>query len=228
MYDLFFVSYAEPNADANWQALKNRFPHAKRVHGIKGIANAHKACATLSFTSMFYTIDGDTTVLASWDFTYVPPTWDRIYLHLWYSMNPVNRLSYGYGSVKLWPRQRVLEHEGSWLDFTTCVGNIKIVPEVIAVTRFNSSPFESWKSAFRECVKLSHNLFLNPADTESKLRLEAWMHPLHDAENSRWCCLGAQHAVDWYRMQSSAADLTRINDFEWLQDFFHKTAAQDQ
>lgn len=222
MYDLFFVSYAEPNADDNWALLKNRFPHAKRIHGIKGIANAHKACASASYTSMFYTVDGDTTVDDSWDFSFVPPSWDRIYLHLWYSNNPVNDLSYGYGAVKLWPRTRVLDQEGSWLDFTSCVGNIKIMPDVIATTHFNSSPFESWKSAFRECVKLMHNRSINPADSESDQRLAAWSTRANpEAPYADHCLRGARDAISWYEQHNDdPIELSRINDFEWLMDRF--------
>ena len=164
MYDLFFVSYEEPNADENWKLLKNKFPHARRIHGIKGIDCAHKACANESMTTMFWTVDGDTVLHNTATFSYKPPQWDQQYLHLWYSNNPVNNLRYGYGAVKLWPTKLVTNYSGLWLDFTSSVGNIKIIDETIATTAFNTSPYESWKSAFRESVKLCENLsnvFLN-------------------------------------------------------------------
>ena len=41
MYDIVFISYQEPNADENYDKLKERFPLAKRVHGVKGIHQAH-------------------------------------------------------------------------------------------------------------------------------------------------------------------------------------------
>ena len=218
MHDLFFITYEEPNAGSNWEKIKNRFPHAKRVHGIKGIGEAHRHCATNSFTNMFWTVDGDTVIDDSWDFSYLPPEWDRIYLHLWYSRNPVNGLSYGYGSVKLWPRQPVLKHVGPWLDFTTSVGNIKIVDQTIATTMFNTSPFESWKSAFRECVKLHTNLKNNPADAESLARLNAWRYTVSSAAFSKWCNFGAVDALSWCDQPTS--HLAMINDFDWLKNKF--------
>lgn len=220
MYDLFFVSYDEPNAEKNWGILKHRFPHAKRVHGIKGIGNAHRFCATISFTNMFWTVDGDTIVDDDWDFSYVPPNWDGDYLHLWYSRNPVNGMSYGYGSVKLWPKRRVLSHSGSWLDFTTSVGGIKLVEHTIATTIFNTSPFESWKSAFRECVKLSSNIKLNPEDTESLERLNTWKTVVFDVDFANWCKIGAEDAIAW--CGSDPTDLSMINDFSWLRDRFKR------
>jgi len=218
MYDLFFVSYEEPNADDNWKTLKDRFPHAKRVHGIKGIGNAHRFCAINAFTSMFWTVDGDTVVSDQWDFRYIPPSWDGDYLHLWYSRNPVNDLAYGYGSIKLWPRKRVLEHTGSWLDFTTSVAGIKVIDQVIATTMFNTSEFESWKSAFRECVKLCVNIRSVPDDIESRIRLETWMMVSTNANFASWCNAGAKDAIRW--VDSSPSDLSVINDFSWLRNKF--------
>jgi hypothetical protein len=219
MYDLFFVSYEEPNADENWERLSSRFPHAKRIHGIKGIDNAHKACAARSFTKMFWTVDGDTVVDDGWEFDYQPTVWDQDYLHVWYSRNPVNGLSYGYGSIKLWPKGRVLQFQHPWLDFTGSVGGMKIMPETIAVTRFNTSPFETWKSAFRECVKLVENLRIDPNDVESRSRLDAWMTRTSDVDFSEWCQIGAADGVSWH--VENEGDLSPINDFDWLKNRFH-------
>ncbi len=220
MYDLFFVSYDEPNAEENYAILKARFPHTKRMHGIEGIGNAHKACAKQAFTSMFWTVDGDTIVDDDWDFSYDPPVWDKKYLHLWYSRNPVNSLVYGYGAVKLWPRELVLKHEGSWLDFTGSVGSIKLVNGVIATTRFNTTPYEAWKSAFRECVKLCENITMSPEDDESKERLKIWTSEHGSALHAAWCVQGAVDAVKWHRQNRN--NLSDINDFRWLKAYHAK------
>ena len=45
MFDIFFISYQEPNADVNFAILQDRFPIAQRVHGVKGIHQAHKEAA---------------------------------------------------------------------------------------------------------------------------------------------------------------------------------------
>ena len=54
MYDIVLISYQEPNADQNWESLKLRVPTAKRVHGVKGIHNAHISAAKKCFTKMFW------------------------------------------------------------------------------------------------------------------------------------------------------------------------------
>ena len=62
--DIIFLSYDEPNAEKNYADLCSKVPWAKRVHGVEGSDAAHKACAELSETDRFITIDGDNIVNA--------------------------------------------------------------------------------------------------------------------------------------------------------------------
>lgn len=221
MYDLFFISYDELNADENWENLNSRFPHAKRLHGIKGISAAHLECAKRSFTKMFWTVDGDTIVDTSWDFSFQPKSWDQKYLHLWYSRNSVNLLEYGYGSVKLWPKKRVIDFNGNWLDFTTSVGDIKLIEDTIATTIFNTSPYETWKSSFRESVKLCENIKIDSTDELSKKRLEIWSSiNQNDTPFSEWASKGAVDGINFHQDNKT---LSLINDFDWLKIFFTET-----
>ena len=218
MYDVFFITYDEGNAEENWQILKSRIPHARRKHGIKGISNAHKACAMDAFTEMFYTIDGDTIVDTKFDFRFMPPDWDKRYLHLWYSRNPVNDLVYGYGSLKLWPRRPLLGFDGNWLDFTTTFGNLKIVDEVVATTFFNHDGYSAWKSAFRETIKLCFNV-ANGDIKESLDRLMVWLNNARDVEFSIDCKIGAMDGLTYFKDNiGNHAALRLINDFDWLRD----------
>ncbi len=221
MYDAFFISYDESNADSNWRSFSMRWPHARRVHGIKGISNAHKRCAELSYTSMFWTVDADTDIDAGFDLDHAVPVWDRQYLHLWYSRNPVNGLEYGYGAVKLWPTIRVIEFDGRWLDFTTTVGNIKIMPNTVATTRYNVDPYSAWKSGFREVIKLCRSAA--GGDEESKKRLDVWLNIANDVPFSRDTLLGAQAAKEFYDGCSGDQNkLLMINDFDSLRDYYMK------
>ena len=88
LYDIIFISYNEPTADANFAALQGKHPKAKRVHGIKGIHNAHIKAAELSETSLFWVVDGDAIILDNFNFDYHVPTWDNDTVHVWRSKNP--------------------------------------------------------------------------------------------------------------------------------------------
>ena len=218
-FDIFFVSYNEPNADANWERLRSKFPNAKRVHGIKGIHNAHLRCAELSYTSMFWTVDGDTVIDDGFEFDRFIPVYDMKYLHLWYSRNPVNGLAYGYGAVKLWPTHTVLEFDKNWLDFTTSVGNIKIVDEVVATSVFNTDAESAWRSGFREAVKLCVNV-ANNDDDESLQRLLAWLTVTLPVDYAVDTHSGAIDGVEFYLSSLRIDDLKIINDFDKLQTLF--------
>jgi hypothetical protein len=52
--DVIFISYKESNAEGNWQRVLQKAPWAKRVAGVEGIFNAHKAAAKLATTDMFF------------------------------------------------------------------------------------------------------------------------------------------------------------------------------
>jgi len=219
-FDIFFISYNEPYADGNWDRLQKAFPQSTRLNGIKGIDNAFRTCAEKSTSEMFWTVDADTIVDEDWKFDYIPPNQDRQYTHVWYTRNPVNGLEYGYGAIKLWSKTNVMTYTGEWVDYAISVGKIKIIDRVISTTAFNSSPFESWKSAFRECVKLLKNIENNANDTESKLRLETWLHNDSDEKYANWCKSGSEDAIKWY---SGTPNIHVINNFDWLKVFFLNT-----
>ena len=61
-FDIVFISYDEPNADANYADLLDKCPWAKRSHGVWGSDAAHKAAAALCETERFITVDADNIV----------------------------------------------------------------------------------------------------------------------------------------------------------------------
>ena len=61
-YDIIYLSFDEPNAEKNYADLCSKVPWAKRVHGVEGSDAAHKACAEISETDRFITVDGDNIV----------------------------------------------------------------------------------------------------------------------------------------------------------------------
>ena len=60
--DFVYISFKEPNKEQNWADLKNKVPWAKRVDGVVGFDNAHKAAARKSETSFFISVDGDNII----------------------------------------------------------------------------------------------------------------------------------------------------------------------
>jgi len=222
MYDIIFISNDEPNADENWEILCSRFVLAKRINNIKGIHNAHITAAKSAFTKMFWVVDGDARVLDEFNFDYSVPEYDLDCVHIFHSRNPINDLVYGYGAVKLLPRRLTLNIDTTTLDMTLSINNkIKVIEQISNITNFNVDEFSTWRSAFREAVKLTINVTNKKDNGESLERL------------SIWCSMGKGRPYGSYAVKGALAGkayalanienidkLKLINDFEWLKQRF--------
>lgn len=222
MYDIVFISYQEPNAEENWLNLKSKFPTAKRVDGVKGIHQAHIAAAKKCFTKMIWVIDADAQILSSFNFNYEVDEWDLETVHVWRSINPVNDLEYGYGGVKLLPRKLTIDMDISQTDMTTSISkNFKAMPEISNITAFNTDPFNTWKSAFRECAKLSSKLIRDQCEKETNERLQIWCNTGYDRPFGRYAIAGAVSGCNFgSRLRDDPITLKLINDFDWLHERF--------
>ena len=224
MYDIVFISYEEPNADANYAALKERFPTAKRVHGVKGIHQAHITAAKKCFTKMFWIVDGDAEVASDFNFDYEVPEWDLDAVHVWRSINPINDLVYGYGGIKLFPRRLTIKMDTSKPDMTTSITDkFKPIQDIANTTAFNTDPFNTWKSAFRECCKLSSKVIDRQKSDETDRRLYIWQTVGKDRPFGEYAIQGAVAGTKYgENFSDSPQDLRRINDFEFLREQFNE------
>lgn len=216
MYDIVFISNNEANAELHWEKLRSRYPLAKRVTNVVGIHNAHIKAANLVLTKMFWVVDGDAEILDSFNFNYKVPEYDQDVVHIFHSKNPVNDLEYGYGAVKLLPRDLTRTLDPHSLDMTLSISNkIKVIAQTSNITMFNTDAFSSWRSAFREAVKLALN-----KDEESKERLNIWLTKGHDRLYGKDCIAGAVAGVEFSKQFPNKFYL--INDFNWLKEQYSK------
>ncbi len=225
MFDVVLISYDEPNAEENWDRLLEVAPHAIRVHGVKGIPNAHIEAASQVSTSHFFTVDGDNVI--DEDFN-----WDKIIdfkkndkrIHVWRARNAVNGLVYGYGGLKLWPTEHVENIKENSIDFTTSVAThgFKVQNNIASTTIFNSNPYHAWRGGYREGAKLASGIIHNP-DPRSMNRLKVWTSIGIDAEYGEECLIGAKAgALHGFK----GDDLSLINDFEGLHPLYITTLAR--
>ena len=211
--DVIFISYYEPNAEENWQRVLEKAPYAKRVDGVKGIFEAHKAAAKLATTDMFFVVDGDAYLTYDWEFDFQPGIFDRDCTYVWKSKNPINKLTYGYGGVKLFTTDNINSLTTWGTDLTLSVSNnVQVVDRISNITKFNTSEYNTWKAAFRECAKLSKK-----TTPESKDRLQAWLTPDSSVEFAEWAKNGAEQGIAFANSQS---DINKVNDYDWLKQQF--------
>jgi hypothetical protein len=231
-FDIVFISYNESNADKNFKRLTDRFPRAKRIDGVKGIHNAHIEAAKIATTDMVWIVDADAIIIKEFDFeiNYIP-YYNRnekdIFLdtvHVWKSLNLVNGLLYGYGGVKLLPRKLLLTMDTNTADMTTSLSkNFKVIPKVSNVTEFNTDAFSTWRSAFRECVKLASKVIDQQYDLETEERLIAWCSRGDDKPFGTYSIAGANAGKKYGEDNINDKEkLLLINNFNWLEEEFLK------
>lgn len=202
--DVVFIWYDEPNAQENWDRLKSLCPRAKRIMGVKGVFNAHYAASLISTTDMFYVVDAD-AYITDFDFEFTPTIFDRNYIHIFKSHNPVNGLEYGNGAVKIFPK--TVFNNTPDVDVSTTLGPVKLVDKIVCENRFNSSSFNAWRAGFREAAKLSRQ-----NDKESQDRMMTWISKGQDKPYGIDCMRGA------YMGCAFKGDLNLINNYDWLKE----------
>ena len=210
-YHIVLITYKQDN----YAELLSKLPEGTLlVKDVEGIFNAHQQASNAVDTSMFWVVDGDADVVDDFDFSYIPDVYDQDVTHVWNSTNPVTGDTYGYGGVKLFNTNQVRGATTWGIDFTTGLGKrFKVMPEVACTTRFNTDAYSTWRSAFRECVKLATS-----SDPDAQARLGAWLHPVPDAYFRSEAKLGAEMGNDYAgRNRGNTVALELINDYEWLE-----------
>ena len=195
-FDIIFISYDEDNADDHWANLKKQCPWTKRVDGIHGSDAAHKVAAQLSTTDRFITCDADTIIKPEFFNATIPVgiANDMTKTVSWNSINYVNGLIYGNGSLKCWTKPFVMEmktHEESdqpknQVEFCFEKGYIQR-NEIFSTTYPNGSPRQAWRSGFREGVKMTLNEGTKISITELKKEIY-WKNLIRLLV---WCSVGA-------------------------------------
>lgn len=223
-FEVVFISYHEPGAQEAYDKLCKRV-QAHWVQNVEGIFDAHQEAAKQVSSTMFWVVDADAELADDFNFSYIPDVYDQGVTHVWASRNPVTGHEYGYGGVKLFNTQQVIDATSWGLDFTTGLSSrFKAMPEISCTTRFNTDAFSTWRSAFRECVKLALK-----EDTESEVRLQSWLFPLPGVEFRAEAKAGAA-AGKTYALENANKPmrLAKINDYEWLEEQYHEHQSETQ
>lgn len=238
-YDIIYLSYDEPNAEKNYADLCKKIPWAKRVHGVKGSDAAHKACAKLSETDRFITVDGDNIVREEFlnqelDFKEHNDLTSCVIS--WSGRNVVNGLMYGNGGLKCWPKEFVLNmktHEAAdprnkhaQVDFCWDVQYIQMNSCYSDVYN-NATPAQAWRAGFREGVKLALDRGIKPTKEDFLNNHWRCLHWLYiwsmvgaDVENGLWAILGAREGL--HRTMLTDWDYVQVRDFEYLNEMWSK------
>lgn len=229
--DVVYISNGEPDAERWYNHLENMlsvedkgfpvlryFNDLKRVQNINGRMAAYRAAAEKSTTPWFFAVFAKLEVDPDFDWWWQPDYFQEPKHYIFHARNPVNGLVYGHQAMIAYNKRLVLETVDSGLDFTLSAAH-EVVPILSGTAHFNSDPWTTWRTAFREVVKLKH--FDNVFPTiENNHRLKTWRTKA-EGPNAEWCLRGVNDAIEYY--DSVGGDYTKLMltyEWDWLRKHF--------
>ena len=237
-YDIIYLSYDEPNAEKNYADLCSKVPWAKRVHGVEGSDAAHKACARLSETDRFITIDGDNIINEQFlNQKIVFKNGVDLSKHVisWTGVNSINGLMYGNGGIKCWDKQTVLDmrtHENADPNNiqaqVDCCWDLEYIQinDCMSTVHNNTTAHQAWRAGFREGVKMSlidggraSLEDFKKVHWKNLHRLYVWTMVGADIQNGIWAIYGAREGL--YKTMCTDWDYVQVRDFKYLNSLWN-------
>ena len=221
LQDIVFISYDEPDADANWEILYNRFPRARRVDGVAGMEQALEAAAEASDTPWYYAVFAKTKLCETFNFDFVPDYFQQPKHYIFNSLNTVNGLEYGHMGIVMYNCEgiRSVNKLGQFgLDYTMSFPN-ESIPILSCLGSFDQTPYHTWRTAFREAGKLAYFESVKPT-VDGAYRLDTWSTHATGAY-ADWSLTGARDGVEFVKDSDyELASIKQAFRWEWLRDYF--------
>ena len=215
--DVIFISNGESMAQQNFDRLRSICPRAKHCSNVDGREKAYKTAASMSNTDWFYAVFAKTWVYDNFKFDYSVDYWQEPKHYIFHSKNPLNGLEYGSMNINLYNKELVLTTK-SGLDFTLSSLHTT-VPLCISETHFNSDPYITWRSAFREVIKLRQEIEEH-GRIEVAYRYNIWK-TVANGENAEWCLRGANDGDRYYTEVNGDSDKLQLSfDWKWLKKYY--------
>ena len=218
--DIVFLSNGEKCADENYEHLLNvtrgLTNRIVRVDGVNGRVAAYHAAAEASETPWMFTVFAKLKVSNKFDWNWQP---DRLQVpkhYVFHAKNPLNNLAYGHQAMIAYNKKMTLKNQGKGLDFTQ--DDLHEVLELNSgVATFNIDAWTTWRTAFRECIKLC-----TFADQISQDRLKIWT-TVANGDFALYCLDGANDAVEYFDEVAGDFDQLKLSyDWVWLKEKFDK------
>ena len=217
--DIIYISNGETDADQWYSHLMNATGRSiTRIQNINGRDRAIHAAARASTTPWFFAVWAKLEVNPDFDWTWQPDYLQEPKHYIFHAHNPVNDLQYGHMAMVAYNRQLVLETDEYGLDFTMSKLHA-VVPLLSGTAHYNADPLMTWRTAFREVIKLKNDVE-KTSSIESSYRLDMWVTKAKGV-NSSWSLQGAKDAVDYYNsVNGNYTELMRSFDWDWLKQYY--------
>ena len=218
MIPIYFLYSQEANMNENWERLLEKAPNAESVASTGTIFESHKHIADRCTADRFYVVDADCWIVDKFNFdAKIELTAKSV--AVFRAKNPINGLVYGHGGIKLFSKDCFSVERLDRPDMTTTLADSYIKVNVLASEhRFNYTAFSTWRTAFREAIKLSAGINKNNNAQEDTQRLDMWLNAGLEARYGYFSVEGARQGIVY--TQSADYDHAVVNNFDWLRDKF--------
>lgn len=220
--DVFFISYKEEGCEANWLRTKYLHPNAIRLHGITGIDAVHVLCDQISTTEFFWTVDGDNWLNQKLEYNQDID----VDLLMFKAVDPFDGKPTLLGGVKLWRKGSMINKNIDKGDFSLNATNSKkVLEQTFSTTLYNSTPYDTWKTSFRHCVKLKSVIFKSrPNASNLEYYINRWAATKDSfSQNAEWAYKGFCDAEVYVNQCNDNLDeLNKINNYAWLDSYYRE------
>jgi hypothetical protein len=218
--DIVFLSNGEKCAEENYEHLlavtKNLKNKVVRVDGVNGRVDAYHAAVKASETPWAFTVFAKLKVDNKFDWGWQP---DRMQIpkhYIFHAKNPLNGLEYGHQGMIAYHKGLVLNNWGEGLDFTLDDPH-ETVEILSGIATFNTDKFATWRTAFREVIKLKSDY-----TDISKERLKVWLKKAR-GDFAKDCLQGAKDAVEYYDNVSGDIEQLKLSyEWNWLKEYYNR------
>jgi hypothetical protein len=215
--DIVLLSYDEPLAGELHTRLERVFGRrVKRLHGVAPMRRALKMTAELVDTEQYWLADGDFEINLDFDLDAMPPLPDGVSMAVLQAVNAINGLVAGYGGLKLMRTAAIRDMREGTRDVLAALDHVDFIPVIAGVTRFNQTPFHTWRAGFREVAMLAHGSEYGMDRDYAQFQIDRWCN----SAGATYASFGAAGAIAGVAFaQATAQDPDQwqcINDPSWL------------
>lgn len=215
--DVVYISNGEPDAERWYNHLCAVAPN-QNIHWVKNVngrSEAYKAAANASTTPWFFATFAKLEVSPDFWWGWQPDYMQQPKHYIFNALNPVNGLVYGHQAILAYNKKLVLDTNEYGLDFTLSKEH-EVVDTMSGTAHFNVSPIVTWRTAFRECIKLKA-----ATDSTSAYRLKVWTTKA-EGLNAEWSLAGANDAVEYYdSVNGEHRKLMLSFEWQWLNEYYN-------
>ena len=222
--DIVYISNGEPDEEHWYDHLCYMSNYqAKWVRGVNGRTAAYQEVARQSSTPWFFAVFAKLEVLGNafpW-YEWTPDYFQEPKHYIFNARNPVNGLEYGHQGMIAYNKRLVLENNTPGIDFTLSQPH-ESVPILSGIAHYNQSEWMTWRTAFREVVKLRYFMAVQPTvETEHRLRVWSDENYLKHVEFAEWSVRGALDAIAYYDEVGGDYEKLKLSfEWAWLRERF--------